>query len=353
MLTLKRLHRWIGLACAMFWFIQALTGVLIVFRWEMDDASIASPQIAVNPSALGERIEALKREGSDVSSMWASGGKAGRFDIFYESNGADRSMRIDGEGNILRDRSDKDGLANGGIWDKLSRVHQKLLGGDFGAWIVGISGMLLLSNLVLGLKLAWPRRWNVKTLTGLPTGKPAVRTHGWHRLLGLWVAFPAIAIVATGIMLVFVDTVERTLGATLEPAQIAAKSASRASIGPGEAMKLALGRYPEATISGVSLPSNEQDSYRIRLNVPGETARIYGSTTVILASSDGAILLDHDARKSRWNRWIVETLYPFHTGQAGGMIGRILQVAIGIWLATMIVLGFRLWLLRRRKVASE
>ena len=343
---MKSLHRWAGLVCALLWLVQALTGIAIVFRWEADDATISAAARPVSVEALGRRIEAMQQQGSTVSSMWASGGTSDRFDIFHEIRGEGHTTRVDGAGTILRERADKEGLVQGGIWDTLTRLHQNLFAGEVGAWIVGVSGVILLSNLVLGLKLAWPRRWTRRLLLRRPEGSPAARTYGWHRQLGLLVVVPAMATVSAGVLLVFIAGVEQGLNAELGNG--ATPSSATGRIAHSEALGVALARYPGSTISGFSLPGDEQ-SYRIRLNVPGETQRIYGATTVLVGQADGSILLDHDARRSPWNRWLVETLYPFHTGQVGGPVGRLLQLAIGLWLITMILLGIRLWWLRRRR----
>jgi uncharacterized iron-regulated membrane protein len=36
-----------------------------------------------------------------------------------------------------------------------------------------------------------------------------------------------------------------------------------------------------------------------------------------------------------------------HTGELGGLAGRLLALAIGAWLVTMVVIGVLLWLRRR------
>jgi uncharacterized iron-regulated membrane protein len=342
---IRRIHQWLGLACLAFWLVQALTGTLIVFRWELDDASIPAASVPVDPRALGARIEALQAEGSEVSSMWASGGRVDRFDIFHARGGRDLTTRVDGAGRVLRERGDEK-LAQGGAWDTLTRIHQNLLGGDVGRWIVALSGVLLLTNLVLGLKLAWPRRGGARAaLLRAPTGPAPARTYSRHRQLGLWLGVPALVSVALGLLLVFHGEVEAALGAEHRPAEPPALSGP--PIPPGEAMVVALARYPNARISGVSLPAEDDPTYRIRLNAPGETPRIYGVTAVMIAAADGRVLLDHDGRRSGWRRWIVDTLYPLHTGQALGLPGRLLTLTIGLWLIAMTLLGLRLWQVRR------
>lgn len=342
---IKRIHRYLGLACAIFWLVQATTGMMIMFRWEIDDATLVGASVPVDPNALAARTEALARTGSTLSSMWASGGAEGRFDIFHESGGVDHVTRVDGSGRVLRDRGDEP-IASGGMWDSLTRIHQSLMAGDTGAWIVGVSGILLLTNLALGLRIAWPRGSLARVLTRKPAGQPLAQTYGWHRLLGLWVGIPAMVSVSAGVLLVFVGGVERNLGAELVPlSQPGAVTTSR-HVGVADAIGGALARHPGAVLSGISFPSEEDRTYTIRLNLPGETRRIYGATTVVMSAADGQILLDHDARRSGWRRSFVETLYPFHTGQVAGVPGRLMLLGVGIWLITMIVLGLRLWWLR-------
>ena len=93
--AVKLLHRYLGLLAALFWLIQAASGVAIAFRWEIDDALLAGPQAPIDASALGLRIEAIARAHGGVSSVWASGAVADRFDINYTGvSGVERVMRV-------------------------------------------------------------------------------------------------------------------------------------------------------------------------------------------------------------------------------------------------------------------
>ena len=343
---IKRVHRIVSLAFALLWLIQAATGTLLTFRWELDDAALAGASVPLDPAALSARIAALRAGGSDVSSVWASGGDPDRFDIFHSRGGVDTTTRVDGRGAILRERTDAP-VADGGIWDTLIHIHYSLLAGDIGEWFMGLTGVLLLTNLILGLKLAWPRKRWATALFQRPRGGVVARTYGWHRTLGLWVGVPAAALVTAGVLLSFEPQAEAVLGAEHREPDPPAVAAS-ARIDAAAAMRIALARYPGSTLSGLSLPSDEARRFRFRLNAPGETNRIYGATVVTLAE-DGRVIYDHDARASGAGRWTFDMIYPFHTGQAGGLVGRLLTLVIGLWLVTMIVFGTRLWWLRRPK----
>ena len=346
----RKTHRWLGLAAAALWLLQAVTGTLLVFRWDLDDATISSVAQPVDPVALTARIEAIEATGATVSSMWASGGSADRFDISSEREGVESTTRIDGAGRVLRNRSTADGAAKGGFWDTIAGLHHNVLGGDIGSWLLGVSGLLLLTNLITGVRLSWPGRL-FRAMTRRPTGPAPARAYGWHKLIGLWGAVPAFALVTAGALLNFEDGVERVLGAELAQPDVPKVDRDR-SISHADALRRAMALYPGATISGFSLPDDE-GRYRVRLNVPGETTRIYGATTVVVSARDGSVLLNHDARQSRGGRLLMETLYPFHTGQIAGTVGRWLVVLTGLWLAVMAWLGVRLWYLRRKPKRSR
>ena len=43
--TLRRVHRWLAFGLGALWVSQAMTGLLMVFRWELDDAPIAAAAV--------------------------------------------------------------------------------------------------------------------------------------------------------------------------------------------------------------------------------------------------------------------------------------------------------------------
>ena len=347
-----RVHRWLGLACLAFWAIQALTGVLIVFHWEMDDALVPGARTAIDPAAIERRIEALTPDGSggSVGSVWESGGVPGRFDLYLDGPDGSSVVRIDGQGTVLRERADGEMLAHGGWIDTLVVVHHNLLAGDTGSWIVGISGAVLLVSLLLGLVSAWPRRgqWRSALFPRRGGAGSVASTYSWHRALGLWVAVPALMTVAAGTMMVFSGVVE----AIVEPPPVEAPEStgvSKRDVGFATAVAAAQAAYPDARLSGVNLPSADAPFYKVRLLQPGESRRVYGTTTVYVRADNGLVTARHDALVDGPRRSFADGLFPFHTGEMGGLFGRLLVLATGLWLLTMVVLGLALWRKRSRR----
>ena len=289
--------------------------------------------------------------GRRIDSIWTSAGAADRFDIFLVATPPDRDrvVRVDGDGNVLRTRGADERFAHGGLVESLVRLHQTLLAGETGRTIVGVSGLLLLSNLVLGALVAWPRAgtWR-RALRPAAAGAGAAKLYSWHRALGLWALLPAACLATAGVFLAFEEGTERLIHpAPVDPPSLTMPAGELPRVGLAEAVRSALARYPGAALSGIGFPSAETAWWAIRLRQPGELRRAYGKTRVYVSAVDGAVGADFDALASGAGRRFVDSLFAFHTGEMGGMPGRIAVLAIGLWLLTMGTLGIRLWWARR------
>jgi uncharacterized iron-regulated membrane protein len=347
-MTIKKIHRVLGLCAAVLWLIQALTGVLLTFRQEIDNLLVPGPHAPVSTLALGERIESIQHGGGSVSSLWVTNFSVDRFDLRYmDSSGVERLMRVDGAGRNLRDGLENVPFGNGGFFRTLTTIHTTLLLGDAGEWVIAASGLLLISNLVLGLKLAWPRGGRWRQALAWPSSRNiTARVYGIHRTVGLWIAMPLLVVFAAGFALCFDDGLEQALGVVRQSPSRAVASGTPMS--PARALDIALARYPGSTLTALSMPTPQQPWYRVRVRAPGEVQRMYGTTTVFLSAATGAVLLEYPASTAPWARFLYDAIYPLHTGELAGVAGRSLLAVLGLALLTMGIFGIRLWLVRRR-----
>lgn len=82
-IVLVKAHRWLSLAFAAFWLLQAVTGALIVFHWEIDDATLSGIHCPTDLAAIERRIASLAPPGSGMraTSLWTSAGAPDRYDL--------------------------------------------------------------------------------------------------------------------------------------------------------------------------------------------------------------------------------------------------------------------------------
>ena len=102
------------------------------------------------------------------------------------------------------------------------------------------------------------------------------------------------------------------------------------------------------SVVGTTLPTPEDASYYAWVRAPGELYRGgYGGSLVIVDANHGSVRGAWPATETGAAKAFIGSFYPLHTGEAAGLVGRILALAIGVWLAAMLVLGLLLWLRRR------
>ncbi len=348
---LRAIHKYLGLAFLLLWVLQAASGAVLVFHGELDDALLSGPSQPLVASSFGTAVTKLSaaRPQSKLTYIMASEGSRHRFDLlFTDSAERTQTVRVDGAGSVLRERPRDYDYPAPGLFQMALDFHETLFAGDRGAWLLGLSGALLLSNLLVGVVLAWRTRgqtWRRVLLPGM-AGKFATKIYQWHRALGLLLVLPAMLLVALGVLQEW--PTDRWLG--VDPPTPTSQNRVQTQLAPlGKVLDAALARYPGAALSLVTMPAADQPWYRIRLLQSGELARVYGATTVFVDAHDGTVLLDRNAFQLPLNEKVYNAIYPLHTGEFAGPVGRTVVLIIGLWLIVMAPLGASLWWTRRAR----
>lgn len=346
--TLVTWHRWLGLAAAAIWLVQAVTGILLVFHFEAEDAMLSTRHVSTDPAAIERRIETLAEAGGKarVDWIWTTAGLSDRYIILHDdSAGVSRKAYIDGAGTMLRNAPADDYSFLG----LMREVHLTLVAGTAGHWILAVSGVLLLTNLIFGLIVAWPKRGQWRHALR-PRGRRGSTAgyYSWHKALGLWAGIPALIIIASGTLVMFEEQVRDLVGA--EEVSLPANRATGQAVGFAAASRAAVAAIPGSRFVGTTMPSAEDASYHAWVRAPGELYRGgYGGSLVIVDANDGSIRGAWPITGARMSQIVVASFYPLHTGEGLGLAGRILSLATGLWLAVTIVLGVLLWWRRRAR----
>ncbi len=360
--TFVTLHRYAALAVGIFWLLQALSGLILVFRWELDDAAVAGASHAVEIASIERRIDALEIEnpGWAASSLWTSATDSNRFDIALAEPGTEveRVWRVDGRGTVLRATDTAMPLRPGTFYDTITKFHTSLFLGDAGPLILAVSGLILCINILLGLKIAWPAKgqWR-KSLSITTKGNLRSKLWQWHRTFGLWLALPALVLVISGTALTQSDAIAELLDVQSGPPTVASQNGDPINddikqVRLRNVVKSALSRFPTATLSGVIFPTSDEPWFAVRLRQQDEPGRKFGKTTVYIDARTGGQVAATDAVRSPLSTRFVNYLYPLHTGQAFFTSGRTAALLTGLWLVAMILLGWTMFARRNRSKAA-
>jgi uncharacterized iron-regulated membrane protein len=352
--ALRFVHKYLSLTMAAMWLLQAATGVLLVFHWELDDWAVSGPQKPLHPDKLSASLELLQntRPAQRVTALYTSGGLPGRFDVVItHPNGGRNVLRVDGEGAILRERPWDHDYAHIGAFQIATYLHQTLFLHTAGNWIIGLSGILLLSNICLGMYQAWPRagQW-LRTLSPFTVGHPAAQLYHWHRALGLALALPALLLVFAGIVRAFDDPLAAHFEAARPPPTGNAQTQPRLQPPTlANVISTALALYPGSRLAAVELPDSDAPWFAVRVTQSHDVRRFFGTTIVYISNQNGGVLENYDAKLMPPRVQIWDAVYALHTGEMAGTPGRCLAVLVGLSLLVLIALGLSLYFLRRAR----
>jgi uncharacterized iron-regulated membrane protein len=132
---------------------------------------------------------------------------------------------------------------------------------------------------------------------------------------------------------------------------VSQSKAPRRFISLEQAWQTALTRFPNSQLVRATIPSAKSPVYFFRLLKPGEWRRWAGTSWVAVDPNSGRIISSYDAVNGPWANWITDNLYTIHTGEAGGLITRLIVLLDGLLLPAFFVTGFVTW--RRRSAAKQ
>lgn len=355
MYLIRTLHKYISLTVCGLWFLQALTGTILVFHREWDDALLGAPAAAVDLKRIDQRIviEERRHPNGGVTVLTASGGLPGFYDLYLREPNGTHLLRLDGKGDVLRDRPFDFDYGSMTAFQLMYLFHTSLFVGETGRIFLGLSGVLLLTTVAFGLQLAWPPRGRWRNWL-LPSRQkqPAMIWFTWHRAVGLWFVAPAIIFISAGAILGLIEPIDELLGVSTQAPNVAPKPSAAFHIPASQAIETAIAQYPGSTFAVLEMPTEKSPWYRVRVKAPGEPRRVFGTTAVYVDATNGKVLASYDARTAPFATQFAMDTFPVHTGEIFGLPGRVLSVVNGLWLMSMIALGFGLWWVRNRQKAQ-
>lgn len=339
------LHRYLGLACAVFLLLVGLSGSALVFKKEIETATGLRPALAATQApyqAFADTVLA-RYPNASFSLRFGAAGEAVQARVRLD----DESRRLWLDGGSARIVSDT--TQHGGLFNWLFALHDTLLLGENGNTAVGVLGLLLLLLTVSGVVYWWPRDWQRAFVLRRDKGLRVLVTD-LHRLAGMLLCVPLAISALTGAMLVFNKPIKGWLngwyGGTPSKVKVAMATTPRLPL--DELVRAANLALPGGEVTDIQLEQKKDKPLVVRKRLLGEI-HPYGRSLVDIDPYRGTVLrampVDVAEPAIRLQTWV----YPFHIGSAGGVAHRILQLLAGLGVAALGGSGVYQWLARRHK----
>lgn len=354
-----QVHLWLGLTVGLLWALQGLTGAALVFHRELDRLAHSEWRGSPGQPLAADRLIAIaeQRTGGKVSALGLlDSGRDLRTATYKDAVGTPRTLLMDAAtGAVVGDRLAQPGTPEPGSTSRFIYIlHEKLLAGENGETIVGVSGILLLSGSLLGLWIAWPRRGNWRALVS-PRGWKTLsqKMYSWHRIAGLVFGVFLALIAISGVYMIFSESIRHGLGkvVTLQRPYVAPPNAPPAAgqISAQQALDSAQGRFRHAEFVRLTLATPEKPFFVVRLRQPGETRAWAGATSITVDAATGKVVLVQDALTKPIADRVIDAQFSIHNGEILGLAGRLLVLLAGLSLPTFYVTGLWLWVRKRRR----
>jgi uncharacterized iron-regulated membrane protein len=344
------LHLWTGVLAGLLMTIIGLTGSLIVFRGEIEDALIphltrVAPQKERVPiQGIYDEVRA-RYEGDQIRTLNLTEG-ANRAISFWITSEQGRSFHVYANpytGQILGEHTNDTDLTE---W--LYKLHTTLLAGRNGAIVNGIGAILLAFMCGSGLVIWWPGRKHVRRALTVKRSSSWKRiNYDLHSVTGFAVCSVLGLVAITGVYFIWPEpfrfAAERLTGT---PSRIEAPKAQVISPAVPVSLDVALAEanraLPEGVANWIGLPRKPGDIYSVRKHLPGDL-RVEGANYVHIDPFTGKTL--HVERNNRLplGTQIMRLMFPIHVGSFGGLPTRILWVLLGLTPGALFFTGLLMW----------
>lgn len=401
------LHRWVGLAIAGFVFVAGVTGAVISWDHELDDAlnthlmHVDTQGEARASLELAQEIEARDpRVRVTYVPLLPESGKALNFGVSPEVDPSTGRSYEPGYNEVFIDpvTGAENGRRDWGAAWPITRENfisflyvlhytlhiPELWGNDhWGLWLMGGMALLWTLDCFVGFYLTLPRRRSARapgneeetTARGAPgfwsrwapAWKIKTSASAWrinfdiHRAFGLWtwgllftLAFSAVSMNLYSEL--FYPVLSKVSTTTPSPFDL------RKETGPHEPIRPTLG-YPEilekaraearrrswAEPAGGLFYAPRYGIYGVRFFETGQDhgAAGLGPKTLYLDSGDGRLIGDYQPWNGTAADVFVQLQFPLHSGRILGLPGRILVSFMGVVAAALSVTGVVIWWRKR------
>jgi uncharacterized iron-regulated membrane protein len=355
--TFLKLHRWVGLTVGALLFVQAMTGVSLVFRDEIERVIHPPLIVPVRPTRLPIQglVDAIHAAHPDAKlTRLELPRNADQAVLFKSTIKKQRWMTaVDPfDGRIVRDGRD-----NSWPMEWLFNVHEQLLAGPVGETLVGIEGLALMFMAITGLIYWWPGAGRLRQGFRVKLdGSQDLRWRTLHRAAGAGAVLFLLLSATTGVLMVWKDSLRDVLGTMTaverRPTPIVPERKGMPMVALDRLVAEAQATYGSTPLRQLRFSSGGR-VVAVFLDSGARTVRPDGTTQAYYDAYDGRELGHYVAGTLPASSEVVDWLYTVHTGIWGGIVTRLILMLTGLVFAGMAASGLWLWFSRRSRRMSR
>jgi uncharacterized iron-regulated membrane protein len=368
-----KIHRWMGLTALGFLFIAGITGSFLCFDKRIDAAINSdlfhrqSTGAALPAAELATRLEA-ERPDIVVTQFPLNPGPSDNLKVEVQARspvqnpGFNEVFLDPSTGRIVGTRLVTSGWGRRHIVQAIFQLHQNLVAGTVGRWVMGLAALgWLISNFV-GLYLTFPAKkpfwpkWKKKWTVDL---KAKIRRFmlELHNASGLWLLILMTVLAYTSVSMNFFDEAFVPAVQAISPAKPSMFDAAARKAAPPPRIS-----FSDALTKGVAAAeadglkwrpalerfSPEYGAYGVTFTDNGvENYHLLGPVTYYVDGQTGRFVEKDDPYHDSWGRKVTRSLYPLHSGDVAGPFGIAIIFLLGLATAEMCVTGFYTWWKKR------
>ncbi|GGD61924.1 PepSY-associated TM helix domain-containing protein [Caballeronia grimmiae] len=382
--VLVRLHRWFGVATALFLFVSGLTGAIIAWDHEID--AMLNPSFfqartdgaPLAPLELARRVEAADpRVEVTYLPLGVEPGHAAQIMVWPRTNPSTGAPYAVDYNQIAVDPATGEVQARR-MWGAVSlaridlmpflyklhyTLHLPVLGGfDTGTWLLGIVGIIWFFDSGIAFVLSFPsvKAWRKSLAFRFRRGGYAL-TFDLHRSGGVWIWALLLMMALTSVSMNLADPVVRPIVSAfsklspsflenadlVRPAPTSQPPATRAQIIETAARDAKRENISEPM--GALYYAPAMQAYGVGFFAPGHDHGDGGLGNAWLYYNGHTGMLAGSSIPGRGSAGdiFMQAQFPLHSGRIVGLTGRILISAVGVAVAILSATGLIIWMRKR------
>lgn len=354
------LHLWPGLISSVIVLFVCFTGTLVVYCDEIMELSAGKArfvsEVKEKKLPAEKLLSILKETYPDRRSpsymvAYSDPHRSVRFNTYSKENGLRMVYINPYTGEILKDDSTIH------FFYVTAHLHNSLLLGKAGQWVVDIATIIFLAELLTGLFLWWPKKWNKSSRKSSLTVKwdaPFKRlTYDLHKVMGFYALGIILVLSVTGLLIAFEPLSQFTVKALGgDPSHQWEKSlpeleSGKQQSGLDKVIQIAFSKYPDKPEAQIYTYNIEKAGYY--------RMRVSERTGLKSAQNPEYILYDRNKDKviempehTLKHEKIENMVWELHTGNWMGPIGKLITFIGGLIASSLPVTGFFIWWNKKR-----